>query len=133
MFEEHINLGEHGIKLYHDGMLIVYETPTGGDSVLLVAEQTSKLFALLEAHSATFLGEELETGGVDPYYRELSCYPDGHSQSRPVHLTIQGELTLKEGAIPIVLKKQEVASLYNFLNAHRETFQKNSSAHRNAA
>src|SRR5216110_130569 len=80
MFEEHINLGEHGIKLYHDGMLIVYETPTGGDSVLLVAEQTSKLFALLDAHNATFLGEELETGRVDPYYRELSCYPDDHSQ-----------------------------------------------------
>ena len=36
---EYINLGEHAIKIYHDGVVVIYETPTGGDSILLVKDQ----------------------------------------------------------------------------------------------
>lgn len=117
---KYINLGEHGVKLFYDGWLVVYENPTGGDSVLLVTTETGELFALLSEHEATFQGAEPETVGVDPYCRELShhdAYP------HPVQLFQDGKLILKEGAITIDLKRQEVDNLYKFLIAHCETFQ----------
>jgi hypothetical protein len=125
---EHTNLGEHAIKLYHDGMLIVYETPTGGDCILLEAGQTCMLFAFLEAHAATFQGEETETAGIDPYSRELLCPTDDRRSptEHAVQLFLDGKLIIIEGTLACFdLNKQEVTSLYNFLITHREAFQKN--------
>lgn len=129
-FEQHTNLGEHGAKLYHDGMFLVYETPTGGDSILLIDTQTSVLFAFLERHISAVQGEMPEGDEIDASYQELP-HPAKTSSTTKYAVRFLQERVLRFSirSLPVFdlsqfdLSQQEVTNLYHFLSARREAFQ----------